>query len=84
MSYQKAQAVLTDAGMTGPYNGILGVKREKIINRFMTQRPERFELVTEGPGQLNGCLIEIDDQTGRAKSIKPIQISPDHPFGNRF
>lgn len=73
-------AVLTDVGMTGPYNGILGVQKEKIIQRFLTQRPQRFLIDEQSPSQLSGCLLEINDQTGEAKSIQTIQINPDHPY----
>lgn len=73
-------AYLTDAGMTGPYDGILGVEREAVINRFLTNMPVRFEVDKNGRDQLNGCVITIDDQTGKAQEIKRILINDDHPF----
>ena len=73
-------AYLTDVGMTGPYDGILGMKREQVLYRFQTQLPTRFEVVEEGRKQLNGCIIEINDTTGHAISIAPFKINDDHPF----
>lgn len=72
-------AHITDTGMTGPYDGIIGMDKDTIINRFRNGLPARFE-VTDGRTQLNGLFIESDQQTGLAKSIKRIQISDDHPF----
>ncbi|WP_413381466.1 TIGR00282 family metallophosphoesterase [Alkalihalobacillus sp. 1P02AB] len=72
-------AYITDVGMTGPYDGILGVEKEVIIQRFLTSLPARFE-VTEGREQLNGVIIDVDPKTGLAKSIQRILINDDHPF----
>ena len=72
-------AYMTDVGMTGPYDGILGVDREAVLKRFITSLPVRFE-VTSGRAQLNGVVIDIDANTGKAKTIKPILINDDHPF----
>lgn len=73
-------AYLTDVGMTGPYDGILGMKRGPVIDKFITALPKRFEVVEEGRSILSACIIEIDDSTGQAKSIETIQISEDRPF----
>ncbi len=61
-------AYLTDAGMTGPWVSDLGMERGRIIERFLTQMPVRFE-VAPGPCQFNGAVIDVDDETGRARSI---------------
>ena len=66
--------------MTGPYDGILGMKRGPVIEKFLTALPKRFEVVEEGRSLLSACVIDIDDQTGQAKKIEPIQISDDRPF----
>ncbi|MGX7199552.1 TIGR00282 family metallophosphoesterase [Enterococcus nangangensis] len=71
---------LSDVGMTGPMDGILGMKRPAVIEKFMTALPRRFEVVEEGRGLLCGCLLDLDDQTGHCKKIQLIQISPDRPF----
>ncbi len=65
-------AVLTDVGMTGPLNGILGVERSPIIQKFLTQMPTRFT-VDEGIWQFHATVIDIDPKTGLAKSIKKIR-----------
>lgn len=73
-------AYLTDVGMTGPRDGVLGMKKEAVIEKFMTALPHRFEVVEEGAGILSGCVIDLDDTTGHAKKIELVQISPDRPF----
>lgn len=61
-------AYLTDVGMTGPRDGVIGMDRERILERFLTQLPVRFE-VASGPAQLNAAVIDVDETTGRARSI---------------
>ncbi|WP_088105163.1 TIGR00282 family metallophosphoesterase [Halalkalibacter urbisdiaboli] len=75
----KGTAYLTDAGMTGPYDGILGVEKEAVLNKFLTTLPVRFE-VAKGREQLNGVVIDVEPKTGLAKSIQRILINDDHPF----
>jgi metallophosphoesterase (TIGR00282 family) len=62
---------ITDLGMTGAINSILGVNSELIIQKFITQRPVRFE-VAGGSAQLNGIVVELDEATHKAKKIKRI------------
>lgn len=76
----KGTGYLTDVGMTGPMDGILGMEREPVIHRFLTQLPSRFEVVEEGQAILSAVLIELDDVTGMAKKLSTIQISKDHPW----
>jgi metallophosphoesterase (TIGR00282 family) len=73
-------AYLTDVGMTGPLDGILGMKREAVIEKFITSLPKRFEVVEEGRFLLSGAVIDIDDLTGAAKNIELIQISSERAF----
>lgn len=73
-------AFITDVGMTGPYDSILGVEKETIINRFIDGLPARFEVDTKGSNQLNGCYVKIDKKTGLATKIERIMINNDHPF----
>jgi metallophosphoesterase (TIGR00282 family) len=75
----KGTAYITDVGMTGPYDGILGVEREAVLKKFLTALPVRFE-VTAGRSQLNGVIIDIDSKSGRAKAIERIMINDDHPY----
>lgn len=65
-------AYITDLGMTGAWNSVIGVKKEIIINKFVTQIPQHFE-VASGPYQFNGVVIDIDEETGEASSIRRIQ-----------
>ncbi|MBO1003115.1 TIGR00282 family metallophosphoesterase [Pseudogracilibacillus auburnensis] len=73
-------AYITDVGMTGPYDGILGVEKEAVIKRFLTNMPVRFEVDAKGRNQLNGCIITIDKTTGKSTNIERILINDDHPF----
>lgn len=73
-------AYLSDAGMTGPYDSVLGMKQEQAIARFTTQMPTRLEVADGGRSQLSGCLIDLNEQDGTARSIHTIQINEDHPF----
>ncbi|WP_147532214.1 TIGR00282 family metallophosphoesterase [Bacillus marasmi] len=73
-------AYISDVGMTGPYDGILGVERDAVLKRFLTALPSRFEVPKEGRTQLSAVLIDIDKKTGNAKKIERILINDDHPF----
>ncbi|AIF43689.1 TIGR00282 family metallophosphoesterase [Virgibacillus sp. SK37] len=73
-------AYISDVGMTGPYDGILGVERDAVIKRFLTSMPVRFEITKEGRTQLNGFLVTIDKNNGKATHVERILINEDHPF----
>ncbi|KLU67992.1 hypothetical protein DEAC_c04010 [Desulfosporosinus acididurans] len=70
-------AYITDVGMTGPRDSVLGIKKEIIINRFLTQLPAKFELAT-GPIQINAVVIDIDEKSGKAVKIEAIQRDFEH------
>lgn len=70
---QKGTAFISDIGMTGPINSVIGMDVEASVKRFVTSLPERYKLA-EGNCMLNGCIIEINDETCRATSIKRIYI----------
>lgn len=65
----KGTAYITDLGMTGPIDSVLGVKKEIIIDRFRYALPARFD-VAEGPAMFCGILLTIDDATNRAERIE--------------
>lgn len=65
-------AFITDVGMCGPLDSVIGVKKELSIERFMTQRHVGYE-VAKGLVYLQGVVIEIDDATGKAKSITRVR-----------
>ncbi|WP_202077236.1 TIGR00282 family metallophosphoesterase [Caldalkalibacillus salinus] len=73
-------AYISDVGMTGPRDGVLGMNREAVLTRFLTAMPSRFEVTKEGSAQLNGVVIDIDEKTGQAKHIERICIDEDHPM----
>lgn len=73
-------AYISDVGMTGPYDGIIGTDRELVIKRFLTHLPVRFEVPKEGRKQLSAVIIDIDKTNGKAKKIERILINDDHPF----
>jgi 2',3'-cyclic-nucleotide 2'-phosphodiesterase len=59
----------TDVGMTGPYHSVIGVDKDIIIERFLTQMPVRMEAARHG-AELHAVIIEVDETTGRAAAIK--------------
>ena len=64
-------AYITDLGMTGPYDSVIGIEKEAVIKKFLNQMPARFE-VAKGDTRLSGVLVESDPTTGRAISIQRI------------
>jgi hypothetical protein len=67
-------AYITDVGMTGPYDGVIGVNKEQIITRFLNNMPARFEAAT-GDARLCAVVVDADDSTGKARSIKRLMVS---------
>ncbi len=65
-------AYITDLGMTGPYDSVIGQDKDKIIRRFLTSMPMRFE-VAKGDPCLHGVVIGVDADTGKAQTITRIQ-----------
>src|SRR3954463_5044076 len=72
----KGTAYLTDAGMPGPHDSIIGVDTQAALGRFLTALPARFETATENP-RLNAVIVEADEQTGRATDIERLSLSAD-------
>lgn len=68
----KGTAYLTDIGMTGPVHSIIGMKKDLVIEKFLTQMPRRFEVAT-GPAMLQAALIECDPNTGKAVGIQRVR-----------
>jgi 2',3'-cyclic-nucleotide 2'-phosphodiesterase len=67
-------AYITDLGMTGPIDSVIGVDKDIIIQRFLTQMPIRFE-PAKGPAALRGVVIAVDPDTGRATSIQRLDVA---------
>jgi calcineurin-like phosphoesterase len=61
-------AYLTDAGFTGAHESVIGRKIEPVLKRFLTNTPQKFEVATQRVF-LQGALVEVDSNTGRALSI---------------
>lgn len=70
---------ITDVGMTGYYDGILGINRDEVIERFITSLPQRHVVPDDGRSVLSGVIIDLD-KDGKTKQIERILISDDHPF----
>lgn len=66
-------AYLTDAGMTGAFESVIGVRKDEPINKFLTQLPFKFE-VAKKDIRLNGVVIRVDKSTGRALAIERVNI----------
>ncbi|PYR51622.1 MAG: metallophosphoesterase, partial [Acidobacteria bacterium] len=78
----KGTAYLTDVGMTGPHDSIIGVEIEAALGRFLTALPAKFDTATGNP-RLNAVIIEADESTGRATGIERLSLSADdlHALG---
>jgi len=69
----KGTAYLTDVGMTGPHDSVVGVEIDAALGKFLTGVPARFETATGNP-RLNAVIIEADEQTGRATRIERLSL----------
>ena len=67
-------AYQTDAGMTGPYHSVIGVDKDIILQRFLTQLPVRMEAARHG-AELHSVIVAVDDATGRATSARRYTVS---------
>ncbi|NCU17122.1 TIGR00282 family metallophosphoesterase [Pallidibacillus pasinlerensis] len=78
----KGTAYITDVGMTGVYDGIIGVDPAPVIHKFLTNLPARFEVPKSGRTQLNGVIIDVDEKTGLSKNIERIYINSNQSLFN--
>src|SRR5437867_7123265 len=69
----KGTAYITDLGMTGPTDSVIGVDKDIALQRFLSQMPNRFE-PAKGPVALHGAVIRIDPETGRGLSIERLRV----------
>jgi metallophosphoesterase (TIGR00282 family) len=72
----KGTAYLTDVGMTGPHDSVIGVEIAAALGRFLTALPQKFETATGNP-RLNAVIVDADEQTGRARSIERLSLNAD-------
>lgn len=66
-------ALQTDVGMTGPYDSIIGMRPEKVLERFLYNTPRPFEPAKKNI-QLRGALVDADEQTGKALAIRRLRV----------
>ena len=71
----RGTAYITDLGMVGPWNSVLGVRTDNIIYKFTTGLPVRFEVEDEGPRVFSAVIVETDDKTNQAVGIERILIT---------
>ena len=69
----RGTAFITDVGMTGPHDSVIGMDRQAMVQRFLDGMPTKFE-VGEGDVRLNGVIIDVDEQTGRARGITRLRL----------
>jgi metallophosphoesterase (TIGR00282 family) len=69
-------AYLSDAGMTGAYEGVIGFARDRIIEKFLSQTPRAFETAKKDI-RLSGAVIDVDEATGKARKIERVQVRVD-------
>ncbi len=65
-------AFITDVGMCGPWDSVIGVRKELVLERFLTQRPMAFDPAKKDVW-LQGALVDVDEKTGKARSIERVQ-----------
>ena len=70
----RRMAYQTDVGMCGDYDSVIGMKKDVAIQRFVRKMPGERLSPAEGEGTLCGAVVETDDRTGLAKSIRPVRI----------
>lgn len=71
-------AYVTDVGMCGPWDSVIGVRKELVLERFLTQRPVPFEPARREV-KLQGAVVDVDDATGKARSIERVQEPDEEP-----
>ena len=70
----RGTAYITDVGLTGPHDSVIGVERHAVLQRFLSAMPQRFETAHENP-RLNAVIVTADEQTGRATAIERLGLS---------
>ncbi len=74
----KGTAYITDLGMTGPHDGVLGRRKDKVLSFLLTSMPTHFD-VSKGDLRMCGALVTADTETGRATAIERIVVAPPEP-----
>ncbi len=71
----RGTAAITDVGMCGPHDGVIGMDKAAVLAKFRTSMPARFE-VSKGPGILHGVVVQVERETGRAVHIEAFRVEP--------
>ena len=71
---ENGTAYITDIGMTGPKKSVIGMSIDASVKRFVTTLPERYKVSDDKNAFLNGCILEINDETCRTEKIKRINL----------
>jgi metallophosphoesterase (TIGR00282 family) len=74
-------AYITDVGMTGPLDSVIGIRKQVAVNRLLTQIPWKFDVATDEV-EMQGVIVEVDPSTGKAKRIERIRISLNERSGS--
>lgn len=69
----KGTAYITDIGMTGPKDSIIGMEKDAALKRFLTALPEKYK-IAQGEAMLNACVFEVNDVTNKVEKIKRISL----------
>lgn len=69
----KHTAFISDVGMTGPVDSVIGIRREDVLERFLSQMPVRFRVARTGPVEFSAVMVEIDPANGRAVQIQRLR-----------
>jgi hypothetical protein len=67
-------AYITDVGMTGPFNSIIGIRKDAVMERFLTQIPNKFD-VAKDDVRLQGVVVDIDGKSGKAIGIDRLTVN---------
>jgi hypothetical protein len=70
----KGTAYQSDVGMTGPYASVIGVDKDTVIRKFLTQLPVKMEAAKQG-AEFHGVIVEVDEATGRAHAIRRVEVT---------
>ena len=66
-------AYITDVGMTGAFDSVIGVKKEMVLERFLTQMPNKFD-VAKNDVRLQGVIVDVDEETGKSRGIERLSV----------
>jgi hypothetical protein len=66
-------AFITDLGMCGPFDSVIGMEKEVVINGFISQLPRKFEVAQEN-AVLQGVIVDVDSQSGKAREIRRLRV----------